>query len=219
MFYLCSTEFYFVSLTWNPKRLEFMLWRLLAVFFSTVQPSKWINTLPYASQFNLGNIDLNKNMIVAVAIAIPSIANNPPPTKKKKKKKNWDFNVIRTYGLCVSASVLYPTELWRFIHWEQANLLSSSWPVKGLKHEYDVNCGNSKLNEQRENALIIKFKFHFNMYFGSSWKYCYRIRLLLYTEFPFQWENQLQFARPLRACGSLYTYYFLRVVISSLACF
>ena len=196
MFYLCSTEFYFVSLTWNPKRLEFMLWRLLAVFFSTVQPSKWINTLPYASQFNLGNIDLNENMIVAVAIAIPSRANTPPPPKKKKTKKNWDFNVIRTYGLCVSASVLYPTELWRFIHWEQANLLSSSWPVKGLKHEYDVNCGNSKLNEQRENALIIKFKFHFNMYFGSSWKYCYRIRLLLYTEFPFQWENQLQFARP-----------------------
>ena len=50
-------------------------------------------------------------MIVAVAIAIPSIANNAPPPPKKKKKKNWDFNVIRTYGLCVSASVLYPTEL------------------------------------------------------------------------------------------------------------
>ena len=189
MFYLCSTEFYFVSLTWNPKRLEFMLWRLLAVFFSTVQPSKWIKKLPYVSQFNLGNIDLNEDMIVAVVIAIQAIATKPAT-------QFWDFNVIRTHGLCVSASVLYPTELWRFIHWEQANLLSSSWPVKGLKHEYDVNCGNSKLNEQRENALIIKFKFHFNMYFGSSWKYCYRIRLLLYTEFPFQWENQLQFARP-----------------------
>ena len=52
-------------------------------------------------------------MIVAVTIAIPSRANTPPPPppKKKKKKKNWDFNVIRTYGLCVSASVLYPTEL------------------------------------------------------------------------------------------------------------
>ena len=84
LFYLRSTEFYFVSWTWNPKRLECMLWRLLAVFFSTVQPSKWINTLPYAFQFNLGNIDLNKNMIVAVAIAIPSIANTPPPKKKKK---------------------------------------------------------------------------------------------------------------------------------------
>ena len=49
-------------------------------------------------------------MIVAVAIEIPSIANNPPPPKKKKKKK-LEFNVIRTYGLCVSASMLYPTEL------------------------------------------------------------------------------------------------------------
>ena len=50
-------------------------------------------------------------MIVAVTIAIPSRANTPPPPPKKKKKKNWDLNVIRTYGLCVSASVLYPTEL------------------------------------------------------------------------------------------------------------
>ena len=180
LFYLRSTEFYFVSWTWNPKRLEFMLWRLLAVFFSTVQPSKWINKLPYSSQFNLGNIDLNEDMFVAVVIAIQAIANKP-------EKQFWDFNAIRTHGLCVSAIVLYhQTELWRFIHWEQANLLSS-------KQEYDVNCGNTKLNEQRENALIIKFKFHFNVNFDSShhlhvsWKYCYRIRLLLYTVFPFQW--------------------------------
>ena len=135
-------------------------------------------------------------MFVAVVITIQAIANKP-------EKQFWDFNGIQTHAL-VSASVLYPTELWsrvsyngsRPICWVHLN------PWKDWnKNIIDVNCGNTKLNEQRENALIIKFKFHFNMYFGSShhlcvsWRYCYRIRLLLYTEFPFQWENQLQFAR------------------------
>ena len=36
------------------------------------------------------------------------------------------FNGIRTRSLCVSAAVLYQPELWRPIHWEPANLFSSS---------------------------------------------------------------------------------------------
>ena len=49
---------------------------------------------------------------------------NPPPKKKNMR----DFNGILTHGLsiCVSAAVLWPIELWRPIHSEQANLLSSS---------------------------------------------------------------------------------------------
>ena len=43
-----------------------------------------------------------------------------------RKKVFRGFNGIRTRGLCVSAAVLYQPELWRPIHWEPANLLSSS---------------------------------------------------------------------------------------------
>ena len=43
-----------------------------------------------------------------------------------RKKVLRGFNGIRTRGLCVSAAVLYQPELWRPLHWEPANLLSSS---------------------------------------------------------------------------------------------
>ena len=43
-----------------------------------------------------------------------------------RKKVFLGFNGIRTRGLCVSAAVPYQPELWRPIHWEPANLLSSS---------------------------------------------------------------------------------------------
>ena len=46
--------------------------------------------------------------------------------KIARKKVFWGFNGIQTHGLCVRAAVLYQPELWRPIHWEPANLLSSS---------------------------------------------------------------------------------------------
>ena len=45
--------------------------------------------------------------------------------QKARKKGFRGFNGIRTRGLCVSAAVLYQSELWRPIHWRLANLLSS----------------------------------------------------------------------------------------------
>ena len=47
-----------------------------------------------------------------------------------RKKVFRGFHGIRTRGLCVSAAVLYQPELWRPIHWEPANLLSSSTRVR-----------------------------------------------------------------------------------------
>ena len=48
-----------------------------------------------------------------------------------------DFNGIQTHGLCVSAAVLYHLSYedpYMPVHWKQANMLSSSQHVKGMKH-------------------------------------------------------------------------------------
>ena len=59
-----------------------------------------------------------------VTIAVNRNLSNCEIARKKKVFRG--FNGIRTRGLCVSAAVLYQPELWRPIHWEPANLLSSS---------------------------------------------------------------------------------------------
>ena len=73
---------------------------------------------------------------------------------KLTRKRFWDFNGIRTCGLYVSAAVLYQLS-YEDPYIEQANLPSSSKPVKGMKHEDDVNFGNTNLNEGMIVAVVI----------------------------------------------------------------
>ena len=58
-----------------------------------------------------------------------------------------DFNGIQTHGLCVSTAVLYHLSYedpYMPVHWKQANMLSSSQHVKGMKHRmkmrFKVRC-------------------------------------------------------------------------------
>ena len=81
-----------------------------------------------------------------------------------------DFNGILTHGLsiCVSAAVLWPIELWRPIHSEQANLLSSSYPVKGMKHKTAITTAtiisSYKICISAVHLIILFHSFH-----GLGW--------------------------------------------------
>ena len=86
-------------------------------FIEFINPWKEWNTV--WNDVNYGNTN-EMNMWPSQWIAILSNC------EIARKKVFRDFNGIRTRGLCVSAAVLYQPELWRPIHWEPANLLSSS---------------------------------------------------------------------------------------------
>ena len=70
-------------------------------------------------------------------------------------KDFWDFNGIRTHGLCIYTAVLYQLSyaVWRHIHWEQANLLASL-VVKGMKYRLKMWTAEIQMKCRCDHTII-----------------------------------------------------------------